>query len=79
MDAADLTCSEPRIYSRDLNTMLPKRQRIFLQLHLPHHFERGMFGHDEDVGFYGYDDWSTNAADWAFCTEALDSCWDKSG
>lgn len=44
--------------------------------------ERDMFGDDDDVGYYDYDendDWSTNAADGAFCPEALDSCWDKSG
>lgn len=44
--------------------------------------ERDMFEYDEDVGYYDYDEydnWSTNAADGAFCPEALDSCWDKSG
>ena len=46
--------------------------------------ERDMCGDDDDndVGYYDYDendDWSTNAADGAFCPEALDSCWDKSG
>ena len=43
--------------------------------------ERDMFGDDDMVGYYDYDendDWSTNAADGAFCSEALDSCWDKS-
>jgi len=40
--------------------------------------EQDMFGYDEDVG-NDYDDWSTNATDGAFCPEALDSCWDKSG
>ena len=32
--------------------------------------ERDMFGYDEDVGYYDYDEddnWSTNAADKAFC------------
>jgi exonuclease 3'-5' domain-containing protein 1 len=32
--------------------------------------ERDMFGYDDDVGYYDYDendDWSTNAADGAFC------------
>jgi exonuclease 3'-5' domain-containing protein 1 len=46
---------------------------------LEEHLERDMFGDDDDVGYYDYDDWSTNAADGAFCPEALDSCWDKSG
>lgn len=44
--------------------------------------ERDMFGYDEDMNSYDYDgndNWSTNFADGAFCTEALDSCWDKSG
>ena len=42
--------------------------------------EQDMFGNDDEVGYYEYDDdWSTNAADGAFCPEALDSCWDKSG
>ena len=44
--------------------------------------ERDMFGYDEDVGCYGYDEndnWSTNAADGAFCPETLHSYWDKSG
>jgi hypothetical protein len=44
--------------------------------------ERDMFGYDDNVGYYDYDendDWSTNAADGAFCPEALGSCWDKSG
>ncbi len=43
--------------------------------------ERDMLEYDEDVGYYDYDEydnWSTNAADGAFCPEALDSCWDKS-
>ena len=42
--------------------------------------EGDMFGYDDDVGYYDYDydDWSTNAADGAFCPEALDSCWDNS-
>jgi exonuclease 3'-5' domain-containing protein 1 len=41
-----------------------------------------MFGYDDDVGYYDYDenDWGgMNATDGAFCPEALDSCWDKSG
>jgi len=41
-----------------------------------------MFGDDDDVGNLDYDendDWNTNAADGAFCPEALDSYWDKSG
>ncbi len=41
--------------------------------------EQDMFGYDEDVGYNDYDDWSTNAADGAFCPEGLDSRWDKSG
>ena len=44
--------------------------------------ERDMYGDDDDVGYYDYDendDWCTNAADGAFCPEALNSCWDKSG
>ena len=35
-----------------------------------------MFGDDDNMGYYDYDendDWSTNAADRAFCPEALDS------
>jgi hypothetical protein len=44
--------------------------------------EWDIFGKDDEVGYYDYeeyDDWSTNAADGAFCPEALGSCWDKSG
>lgn len=43
--------------------------------------ELDVLGDDDDVGYYDYDgDWgATNAADGAFCPEALDSCWDKSG
>ena len=38
--------------------------------------ERDMFGYDDDLGYYDVnDDSSTNAADGAFCLEALDSCW----
>jgi hypothetical protein len=36
------------------------------------HLERDMFGYDDDVGYYDYDDWSTNAANGAFCPEALE-------
>jgi hypothetical protein len=42
--------------------------------------EEGYTG-DDDIGYYDYNennDWSTNAADRAFCTKALDSCWDRS-
>jgi hypothetical protein len=43
--------------------------------------EQDMFGYDDDVGYYDYDendDWGgMNTADGAFCPEALDSCWDK--
>ncbi len=44
--------------------------------------EQDMFEYDEDADYYDCDEddnWSTNAADGAFCPEALDSCWDKSG
>jgi len=43
--------------------------------------ELDVLGDHDDVGYYDYDgDWgATNAADGAFCPEALDSCWDKSG
>jgi len=34
--------------------------------------EQDAFGYDEDVGYNDYDDWSMNAADGAFCPEALD-------
>jgi hypothetical protein len=36
--------------------------------------EWDIFGKDDEVGYYDYeeyDDWSTNAADGAFCPEAL--------
>lgn len=38
--------------------------------------ERDIFGYDDEneVGYYDYNDWGTNAADGAFCPEALDSC-----
>jgi hypothetical protein len=42
--------------------------------------EQDMLGYDDDVGYYDYDendDGVMNAADGAFCPEALDSCWDK--
>ncbi|OBT43284.1 hypothetical protein VE00_06925 [Pseudogymnoascus sp. WSF 3629] len=44
--------------------------------------ERDIFGFDDDdeVGYYNHDDWGvTNTADGAFCPEAFDSCWDRSG
>ncbi len=42
--------------------------------------ERDIFGYDEDVGYYDYDEnesWSTNTAGGALCPEALKSCWNK--
>jgi exonuclease 3'-5' domain-containing protein 1 len=41
---------------------------------------RDIFGDDDEVGYYDYDDYDdgkTNCADGAFCPEAFDSCWDR--
>ena len=35
--------------------------------------ERDMLGYDEDVGYYNYDDWSTNTTNRAFYPKALNS------
>jgi len=56
-----------------------KRHTVTLDKVLEEVEERDMFGYDDDVGYYDHDDdWGgMNAADGAFCPEALDSCWDK--
>jgi exonuclease 3'-5' domain-containing protein 1 len=41
---------------------------------------RDIFGNDDEVGCYDYDDYDdgkTNCADGAFDPEAFDSCWDR--
>jgi hypothetical protein len=41
---------------------------------------RDIFGDDDEVGYYDYDDdddYKVNSAD-AVCPEAFDSCWDRS-
>ena len=43
--------------------------------------KQNMLEYNKDVNYYDYDeydDWSTNAADEIFCSEALNNCWNKS-